>query len=251
MPAVIGHAVAMPAGLDGNPDPIATPSRDAVLASVADEICSRRAAGRPFLVGIDGIDGSGKTTFADELAALLSVRTVPVVRATIDSFHHPRNVRYRRGRESPVGFYLDSHDLAALQEQLLAPFLAGAGATYRTAVFDEPSDQLIDEPPRTIDGDEVLVFDGVFLGRPELAGSWDLTVFLDAQERVDLTRLGHVLAAAPAAGVELIDHVLRWAERIDRYSAGMRYYLDTANPRAHADVVIDNNDLANPTIVTP
>ena len=59
------------------------------------------------LVGIDGIDGSGKSTFADEVATLLRARGVPVVRSTVDSFHNPRSKRWARGRSSPVGFYLD------------------------------------------------------------------------------------------------------------------------------------------------
>ena len=126
---------------------------------------------------------------------------------------------------------------------------AGDGYPAATAVFDEPTDRAVDDPPRTIRGDEVLVFDGIFLGRPELASYWDLLVFLDAQERVDLTRLDHVLADAPTEGDELVDPVLRWVERIDRYSSGMRYHLDTADPLAHADVVIDDDDLTRPSIV--
>jgi len=61
-------------------------------------------------VGIDGVDGAGKTTFADELAAALAPFGRPVIRAGVDGFHHPRAVRYRRGRESPEGFFRDSYD---------------------------------------------------------------------------------------------------------------------------------------------
>jgi uridine kinase len=63
--------VAMPAGLDGNQDPIVTPQRSAVLDDVASEIIQRRVDQTPLVVGVDGIDGAGKSTFADELAALL------------------------------------------------------------------------------------------------------------------------------------------------------------------------------------
>ena len=57
----------MPAGLDGNPNPIQTAQRDAVLCAVADRVCT--ANGSRVLVGIDGRSGAGKSTFADELAA--------------------------------------------------------------------------------------------------------------------------------------------------------------------------------------
>lgn len=241
----------MPAGLDGNPNPISTPQRDRVLGRVADEVSGLTRDQRPLLVGIDGIDGAGKSTFADELAARLVDLGRPVVRATIDSFHQPRAVRWSKGRTSPVGFYLDSHDLAGLRTSLLDPLRSGGGATYRTAVFDEPSDRPVDQPGQVASGRELLIFDGIFLCRPELTGYWDLLVFLDAKARVDLDRLGHVMAEAPAGGTELVDHVLAWVERIDRYAAGMRYYLDSAAPMMRADLVIDNNDLAQPVIVEP
>lgn len=242
---------AMPAGLDGNPNPISTPERQQVIERVAREVLDRRTTGQPFLVAVDGIDGSGKSTFADELAGQLQRRDVAVVRSTVDSFHHPRAVRWSKGRTSPVGFYLDSHDLHALRRLLLDPFRQGQGATYRVAAFDEVTDQPIDQPGRPVTGDEVLVFDGIFASRPELTGYWDYVVFLDGRSRVELGRLGHVMADAPPGGVELVDHVLQWVARIDRYASGMRYYLDEVRPEARADLVIDNNDLAKPRVSEP
>jgi uridine kinase len=241
--------VFMPAGLDGNPNPISTPQREEVINRVVRDVSELRRAGRPLLVGIDGIDGSGKSTFADEVAACLAGRQTPVVRSTVDSFHQPREVRWAKGKSSPVGFYLDSHNLAALRELLLDPLRAGPGATYRIAAFDEPTDQPVDTPAQTVSGDEVLVFDGIFLCRPELVDYWDYVVFLEAQARVDLKRLGYVMDRAPTGGLELVDHVLQWVRRIDRYSSGMRYYLDSDNPKNRADLVIDNNDLQRPVIV--
>ena len=65
----------------------------------------------------------------------------------------------------------------------------------------------------------------------------------------DRHRLGYVMADPPPGGPELVDHVLQFARRIDRYSSGMRYYLDSEDPKARADLVIDNNDLANPVVI--
>lgn len=239
----------MPAGLDGNPNPISTTQREQVLAGVVHSVKRLQSTGTPLLIGIDGIDGSGKSTFADEVAVRLANQGTLVVRSTIDSFHNPREVRWAKGKSSPVGFYLDSHDLTALRQTLLEPMKEGPGAKYRTAVFDEPTDQPVDEPPLTVEGNEVVIFDGIFLCRPELNDYWDYVVFLEAQDRVDLDRLGYVVRDAPAAGLGLVDHVLQWVGRIDRYSSGMRYYLDSADPKSGADVVIDNNDLAHPTVI--
>jgi uridine kinase len=62
-------------------------------------------------VAADGVDGAGKSVFADQLADVLREQARPVVRASVDDFHRPRGQRYRRGRSSPSGFWLDSLDV--------------------------------------------------------------------------------------------------------------------------------------------
>lgn len=61
---------------------------------------------RTVRVAIDGVDGSGKTTFADELGSFIAAEGRSVIRASVDGFHNPKAVRYRLGRHSPEGFFL-------------------------------------------------------------------------------------------------------------------------------------------------
>jgi len=239
----------VPAGLDGNQNPVTTPERSGVIDAVVATIEAAKLPDRPLMVAIDGIDGTGKSTFADEVANTARERGLRIVRSTIDSFHNERRIRHSRGPTSPLGFYADSHDLAALQGVLLDPFLSGAGASYRLAVFDEPNDSPVHMPPATVGLEDILVFDGIFLQRPELTAYWDLIVFLDGQQRVDLERLGLVVADLPSDPIEVVAHTLTWSKRIDRYSSGLRHYLDLVDPQASADLVIDNNDISAPFIV--
>ena len=60
--------------------PVASVARLAVLRDVAAHVPDPRTLGRPVLVGVDGMDGAGKTTFADELAAELRREGRDVVR---------------------------------------------------------------------------------------------------------------------------------------------------------------------------
>jgi len=240
----------MPAGLDGNRNPIVTPERTAVIASVVNQITIRRQSGKPMLVALDGVDGAGKSTLADEVATECKRSGLNVVRSTIDSFHNPCDIRWRLGRTSPVGFYLDSHDLDALRDRLLDPFKRGTGETILSAVFDEPSDQPVHAEPVVVRANDVLIFDGLFLQRSELVEYWNFVIFVDGQQRVNLQRLGLIFADLPEDPEEVVSHTLEWTSRIERYSAGMRHYLDLVDPIAHADVVIDNNDLSKPTIRT-
>ena len=104
--------------------------REALLARLADRIAAIEVR-HPVRVAIDGIDAAGKTTFADALAPLVAERGRPVIRASIDGFHRPRAERYRRGADSPEGYYLDSFDYERVRAELLDPL--GPGATAATA----------------------------------------------------------------------------------------------------------------------
>ena len=90
----------------------------------------------PVRVAIDGVDGVGKTTLANELIEPLQRRGLPVIRGSIDGFHNPRQVRYRRGRESPEGFFRDSFDHDAVVVNLLIPLGPDGSRRHRTAVFN-------------------------------------------------------------------------------------------------------------------
>lgn len=72
-------------------------------------------------VAIDGVDGAGKTTLADALAPAVAAQGRPAIRASVDDFHHPRAVRYARGRHSPDGFYLDSYNYDAFADRCSTP----------------------------------------------------------------------------------------------------------------------------------
>ena len=94
------------------------------------------ATSHPLRVAIDGVDGAGKTSLAEELRDALTSGGRPVVRASIDGFHNPRSVRYARGRRSPEGYYRDSFDHTALVANLLEPLGPHGSRVYRRAVFD-------------------------------------------------------------------------------------------------------------------
>jgi uridine kinase len=211
--------------------------RSAVLARLADLI----AGGVVARVGVDGVDGAGKTTFADDLAPLLAARGVPVVRASADGFHRPRADRYRRGRDDPDGYYLDAFDHGRLRAELLDPLGPGGDRRYRTAVHDLRTDAALDLPQRTAPPDAVLVVDGVFLQRPELAGCFELVVRLDAPFEATYARMARRDASPSDPGHP--------ANR--RYLLAQQRYLRECSPRERADVVVDVTDVAAPRLVRP
>ena len=195
-----------------------------------------RSPGRRLRVAVDGVDCSGKTTLADRLAEELRPQR-PVLRASIDGFHHPRAHRYQGGRDSAVGCYLHTFDLAALRGRLLEPF--SAGLPCETAVFDVTADTAVSSAPVQPGPDAVLLVDGVFLQRPELRDLWDVVVHLRVSDEEVLRR------AAQRDGPQAPP--LYWA----RYLPAQRLYEAESAPADCADVVIDNTDVTAPVILRP
>jgi uridine kinase len=215
--------------------------RARVISGLASRIL-RVERPHPVRVAVDGPDAAGKTTLAQELAAPIRARGRPVIRASVDGFHNPAALRHRRGARSPEGYYRDSFDYRALTESLLIPLGPGGSRRYRVAVFDHRTDSNVEAPVQLAEENAVLLFDGVFLLRPELAGHWDFTVFVDASFETTLAR-AEERDAASFGGVEEVRR--RYAQR---YIPGQRLYLSEARPKERADVVVDNNDARNPRI---
>lgn len=193
-------------------------------------------------VAVDGVDGAGKTTFADELAASLRSLGREVIRASVDGFHQARAVRYRLGRDSPEGFYRDSYDYAGLRRALLDPLGPDGSMRYQTAIFDVDADQSVSQPELTAPPGSILIVDGLFLHRPELRSVWDDSVFLRVDFAVSVPR-----GAARGPGFGSPDPA---AESNRRYIGGNQLYFREANPEKWAGVVVDNNDLNAPFIVS-
>jgi uridine kinase len=158
--------------------------REAVLRRSADEILEASAT----RVAIDGVDGAGKTTFADELADALAPDGREVIRVSADDFLNPRAVRYAPGRWSPEGFFLDSYDYAALDRCVLRPLAPGGSRRFRRRAFDLEADAPLDAPEEIAAAGGILVLDGLFLHRDEPRGAWDYSVFLDVAFAVSVAR---------------------------------------------------------------
>ncbi len=190
-------------------------------------------------IAVDGVDGAGKTTFADELGDLLTQRGTYVVRASIDGFHRPRAERWARGRHSPEGYYLDSYDYPRVRAELLEPLGPGGDRRIRRAVHDVATDQPVASAVEVVPEGGVLLVDGIFLHRPELRDVWDMSVFLHVSTPVSLDRCATRDGTSPAPSDNR------------RYVEGQRLYLQRCRPQQQATVVIDNTDLAAPDILDP
>jgi uridine kinase len=212
-------------------------THNALLDRLADTIATLHR-NRRIRVAVDGVDGAGKTVLADALAPLVAAKGRPVIRASVDDFHHPRAIRYARGRYSADGFFLDSYDYPAFRWLLLDPLGPDGSGRYVAKHFDHRTDQPVAPQPQQAAPTATLIVDGIFLHRPELLEYWDLSIYL----HVDFA-ISRVRNATRDRTPEALDSDTPHSRR---YHGGQQRYLRECSPAQQADILIDYNDLDAP-----
>lgn len=213
---------------------------------VIDAVARRIISIRPerIRVIVDGYTASGKTSFAHELAAAVRQYGRPTLRASFDDFKKPWRDSREKGydRSSGEGYYRNAPDFESARELLLRP----AGRDGSGTVVLCAHDPLTGEDHRNVvvgaQPDAVLIVDSVFGMRAEYDEFWDFRIWIDVPQDLAIVR-----------GIER-DNKMEGrdeAERLhrDRYQIGEQIYVREVAPKSRADVVIDNSDYANPTVV--
>lgn len=202
------------------------------------------AADHPIRVAIDGPDAAGKTTIANELAQTLGQTGRKVIRASIDSFHNPKSVRYRRGPLSPEGYFLDSFNYTALITTLLIPLGPEGSRRYRTSAFDYLSDRPAVAPEQVAPEDAILLVDGTFLLRPILLPYWDFSIFVQVTAQKSLER-------AVKRDAQMLGGLENVRKRyLTRYLPAQEMYIAECRPRQAASTVLDNENPEEPLLLS-
>jgi uridine kinase len=182
-------------------------------------------------VAVDGVDGAGKTTFADALSVRLLSLGRPTVRVSIDDFHQVRRLRHARGAASPEGFWLDSYDYARFRTDVLDGFATTGSGRYSSRAHDLATDVVLRPRWRQAQPRSILIVDGIFLQRDELRDAWDLAVFLDVPFAESCRRMAGRDGGSPDPD----------DPSLQRYVDGQRLYVSACDPAARADVLVDGS----------
>lgn len=189
------------------------------------------------IITVDGIDGSGKSTFARLLLARLEAAGRHPVLARVDDFRLPLD--WTSDDEAEL-YYTRYFDLAAVA-RVIRGYLSGA-RELRLPSFDGITG--IPGVPRRVQFGErpVLLIEGVFIRRVPVGPLAALHLFLDAPPALARERLIRRDTGRGRSREEV-------ERRLDRrYEPGQRRYHQECAPRERAGVLIDNGDHDHPRL---
>jgi uridine kinase len=125
---------------------------------------------------------------------------------------------------------------------LLQPLGPQGNRLYHRAVFDYRTDMPSLTEEELAPEDAILLFDGVFLLRPEINGQWDYRIFLEVPFAVSIERA--ILRDSDLFG----SAEATWARYEERYIPGQQIYLKSVDPLRRAQAILGNEDPQRPTL---
>jgi uridine kinase len=185
---------------------------------------------RPFVVGIDGIDCSGKTTLAKKIKKALDAQNIDNQIIHLDDFHFPKIHRYKGGEKSWRNYFNRSHNIARIVDEILIPIVRRHNFKKKLKLLDLDSDTFSVTKTYQITKNTIVIFEGVFLFREELVKYIDLKIYIDISFERALKRV--IKRDVPLYG-DLI--LLKYHEK---YYPAQRYYIESVNPKKIADIII-------------
>jgi HAD superfamily hydrolase (TIGR01549 family) len=206
-----------------------------IFERILKEAREKKQKDKAFVIGINGIDGAGKTQFAESLEKYLISRKYKTQAIHLDDFHNPRAIRYA-GKDQADNYYNRSFDINLIIEKLLAPIHKKHTISTKIKVLDLHTDKYEIKRNYAIDRNTIVIFEGVFIFRKELSPYIDYKVFMDIPFRESKKR---AIARDSEADLNKYD---------GKYLPAQAKHLEEYPPSQVADIVINNTNWEYPTI---
>lgn len=202
---------------------------------IAELIQRRREATsrqRSLLVGLSGIDGSGKGYLSKQLVDLLQTRKLKAVHLNVDGWLNLPHVRFS-DRDPGRHFYLNAIRFDQMFQQLILP-LKQLRQIFLEADFAEETATEFRRHLYQFEDVDVILLEGIYLFKDVYRSHFDLKIWIEcsfetALERALARRQEGLSAAATIRAYETI------------YSPAQRIHFETDHPQATADAILVND----------
>ncbi len=199
------------------------------------KILEERAAvpdSRSLLVGISGIDGSGKGYIAGQLQAHLALHAVTSAIVNVDGWLNLPEKRFDPSAPAE-NFYQNSIRFAEFFTQLVLP-LRDHRSVHLVADFVEEGASHYREHTYDFKDVSVVLVEGIFLFKPQYRQYFDFTIWIDCS-----------FSTALARAIERAQEGLSPANTIAAYETiyfpAQKIHLAQDQPRENADLVFEND----------
>lgn len=181
-----------------------------------------KAFGYRYLIGVDGLSRSGKTTWVRKLSRLLNKEGMKTVTFHLDDHITTRNERYDTGYAQWEEYYRLQWNVQRLTKTLFQPLRQADDICL--PFYDHGSDTHYWKT-RSLREADVVIVEGVFLQRSEWRNVFDQVVFLECSRNVRFSRE--------------TDTTQQQRDKFEqRYWKAEEYYCHTCQPRLRADIVL-------------
>jgi uridine kinase len=200
---------------------------DTVVAAIR----ARSVSAQGLVVAIDGRSGSGKSTVAEALAQAIGAVIVPC-----DDFFAASVTNAEWDRRTPEQRAADAIDWRRLKREAIEPLRTGRPARWYAFDFlagpRGDGTYPVQGTPTELAAKPVVLLDGAYSARPELADVLDLSVLVEAAATTREARL---------AAREAPDFLRQWHARWD---PAEEYYFRHVRPPSAFDVVLQTDGVA-------
>ncbi len=206
-----------------------------IFKDILDEIKKSRQKNKVFVLGINGIDGSGKTEFAKNFKKFLLSQKINTQIIHIDDFCNPKSIRYS-GNNQVYNCFYKTFNTDRIVKNLLIPARDNNNFTTELTLLDLHTDKYAIKKKYIFDKKTIIIFEGVYLFRKEFISYIDYKIFLDISLNECRKRV------KDRDGKDIIEKLNK------KYLPAQHKYAKEFLPLEIADIVIDNSDWNSPKI---
>ena len=213
--------------------------RNPIFEKILENIISNKSNNKAFVIGINGIDNSGKTTFAKSFEKYLNLKGYKTQLILLDDFHNPTEVRYS-GQDEIDNYYNKSFNFKMIIEKILKPIKEDKNFKIKLNLLDLQTNKFEVERVYSIDTSTIVIFEGVFLFRKELLSYFDYKIFLEIPFKESKRR-------AKNRDIKIYEKEI--ISKYDfKYLPAQEKYLTELKPLETADLIINNLNWNYPLI---